>query len=321
MSQNRRQFVSQLATIAAGLAIAPAALAREFAAKPQFEISLAEWSLHKSLQAKKFTNLDFPGIARKQFDIGIVEYVNQFFKDKAKDTAYLNQLLQRCKDNGVRNHLIMIDGEGGLGELDAAKRNQAVENHYQWVDAAKYLGCATIRVNAYGVGSREEVGKAAVEGLSKLGEYGAKQNINIIVENHGGWSSEGTWLAGVMKQVGMKNVGILPDFGNFCVKRATGDLYSGKCELEYDRYKGVQEFLPYAKGLSAKTFEFDAAGNCIDTDYNRMLGIARKGNWSGIIGIEYEGDSLSEEAGIKKTKELLEKVGPQVGYTVKKAAA
>lgn len=315
MPQNRRQFVQQLATLAAGVAIAPRLMANAPFAKQSFEISLAEWSLHKSLFAKKLTNLDFPEVARKQYGIGVVEYVNQFFKDKAKDTAYLNQLLQRCKDNGIRNHLIMIDGEGGLGELDAAKRNQAVENHYKWVEAAKYLGCATIRVNAYGVGSREEVGKAAVEGLGKLGEYAAKEKINVIVENHGGWSSEGSWLAGVMKQVGKKNVGILPDFGNFCIKRE-----ANKCAEEYDRYKGVTEFLPYAKGLSAKTYNFDEQGNCIETDYNRMLKIAKDGKWSGIIGIEYEGDKLSEEEGIKMTKQLLERVGPQVGYAVKKAA-
>lgn len=320
MPQHRRQFIQNLGLVAAGAAIAPSAFGKDFFAKPAFEISLAEWSLHKALFAKKMTNLDFPAMARKEFGIGVVEYVNQFFKDKAKDTAYLNDLLQRCKDNGIRNHLIMVDGEGNLGELDATKRNQAIENHYKWVDAAKHLGCATIRVNAYGVGTKEEVAKAAVEGLSKLGEYAAKENINVIVENHGSWSSDGQWLAGVMKSVGKKNVGILPDFGNFCIKRGTGDLHNGKCLEEYDRYKGVQEFLPYAKGLSAKTYDFDAAGNCIETDYDRMMKIAKNGGFSGIIGIEYEGDKWSEIEGIKKTKELLERVGPKVGYQVKKAS-
>lgn len=316
MPQSRRQFVQQLATLTAGMAVAPQLFANNGFAKPAFEISLAEWSLHKALFGKKMTNLEFPEVARKQFGIGVVEYVNQFFKDKAQDKAYLNELLQRCKDNGIRNHLIMIDGEGGLGELDTAKRNQAIENHYKWVEAAKYLGCATIRVNAYGQGTREEVAKAAVDGLGRLGEFAAKEKINVIVENHGGWSSDGSWLAGVMKQVGKKNVGILPDFGNFCIKRE-----GNKCAEEYDRYKGVQEFLPYAKGLSAKTYDFDAQGNCIETDYDRMLKIAHKGNWSGIIGIEYEGGKLSEEEGIKMTKQLLEKVGPKVGYTVKAATA
>ena len=199
----------------------------------------------------------------------------------------------------------MIDGEGGLGDTDKAKRNQAVENHYKWVDAAKYLGCATIRVNAYGVGTRDEVQNAAVEGLSKLGEYGEKTGINIIVENHGGYSSDGQWLSTVMKKVGKKNVGTLPDFGNFCIRRGTGELYEGKCVEEYDRYKGVKEMMPFAKGVSAKSYDFDSKGNCVETDYKKMLKIVKDSGFRGYIGIEYEGSKLGEEEGIKKTKELL----------------
>ena len=202
----------------------------------------------------------------------------------------------------------MIDGEGGLGETDSAKRKQAVENHYKWVDAAKYLGCATIRVNAYGTGSEDEVRKAAIESLSTLGEFAAKSGINVIVENHGGYSSNGQWLSGVMKSVGRKNVGILPDFGNFCIKRATGDLYQGKCVEEYDKYKGVKEMLPYAKGVSAKTMDFDETGNCVETDYKRMMKIVKDSGFKGYVGIEYEGSKLGEEEGIRKTKALLEKV-------------
>ena len=204
MSLNRRQFVQHSAAIVAGFALGAQEFAYGHDKKPWFEISLAEWSLHKALFGNKMTNLDFPIMAKKQFGISVVEYVNQFFNDKAKDTTYLSELLKRCSDNGVKNHLIMIDGEGGLGDTDKAKRNQAVENHYKWVDAAKYLGCATIRVNAYGVGTRDEVQNAAVEGLSKLGEYGEKTGINIIVENHGGYSSDGQWLSTVMKKVGKK---------------------------------------------------------------------------------------------------------------------
>ena len=192
MSQTRRNFIKTLGvaslsygTLASGIAACASAAKTGKADDPFFDISLAEWSLHKALFAKKITNMDFPEIARKEFDIGIVEYVNQFFKDKARDTAYLNELLQRCKDNDIKNHLIMIDGEGGLGELDDAKRNQAVENHYKWVEAAKYLGCKSIRVNAFGTGTAEEVAKAAIDGLGKLGEFAGKENINVIVENHG----------------------------------------------------------------------------------------------------------------------------------------
>ena len=309
MSISRRQFLQNSSLLAGGFAFAPA-FALETGAKSFFQISLAQWSLHKALFAKQIDNLDFPGIARKTYGISVVEYVNQFFKDKAKDTAYLNQLLQRCKDNGIKNHLIMIDGEGGLGELDDAKRTQAVENHYKWVDAAKHLGCATIRVNAYGTGTADEVRKAAVDGLGRLGTYGKKAGINVIVENHGGHSSNGQWLSAVMKEVNMKNVGTLPDFGNFCLKR--GQAY--KCEEEYDRYKGTAELMPFAKGVSAKSYDFDAAGNCIETDYYKMMKIVRASGFKGYVGIEYEGSKLSEEEGIKKTKALLEKVAASMGY-------
>ena len=311
MSIHRRQFVKNAATVAAGIALAPKAFSVT-APKNAFQISLAEWSLHKALFAKKMDNLDFPSVAKNTYGISVVEYVNQFFKDKAEDTAYLNDLLSRCKDNGVKNHLIMIDGEGGLAELEDATRLKAVENHYRWVNAAKYLGCKTIRVNAYGVGSREDVQKAAVDGLSRLGEYGEKEGINIIVENHGGYSSDGSWLSGVMKQVNKKNVGTLPDFGNFCLKR--GENYS--CVEEYDRYKGTAELLPYAKGVSAKTYDFDANGDCVETDYNKMFTILKNAGFEGYVGIEYEGSKLSEEEGIKKTKALLEKVAKSTGYKV-----
>lgn len=275
-----------------------------------FEISLAEWSLHKALFAKQFDNLDFPAKAKNDFGISIVEYVNQFFKDKANDTAYLNELLKRCNDNGVRNHLIMCDGEGEIGAADAAARMKAVENHYKWVEAAKYLGCSTIRVNAAGQGSREEVAKNAADGLAKLGEFAEKVGINVIVENHGGYSSDGSWLSGVMKAVNRKNVGTLPDFGNFCIRRDPNNWRT--CLESYDRYKGTQELMPYAKGVSAKSNVFNEAGDETETDYYRMLKIVKDSGWRGIVGIEYEGDVLSEDEGIRKTKALLEKAGKQL---------
>lgn len=300
MTTDRRSFIKQAGLI---LAAAPSLTAfAEPAKKRFFEISLAEWSLHKALFAKKITNLDFPVIARKEFGIRTVEYVNQFFKDKANDTAYLNELLKRCKDNGIKNHLIMIDGEGGLGETDAAKRNQAVDNHKKWVECAKYLGCQTIRVNAYGTSSGTEVARAAVEGLGKLGEFAQPLGINVIVENHGGYSSNGAWLTDVMKDVNKPNVGTLPDFGNFCLRRGKDG-----CESEYDRYQGVEELMAFAKGVSAKTYNFDESGNCIETDYSRMMKIVKDSGFKGYVGIEYEGDKLDEYDGIKKTKALLER--------------
>ena len=310
---NRRQFMQQAALAATGLALAPAVFAEPTKKKLFFAISLAEWSLHKDLFAKKITNLDFPGIAKKEFDISIVEYVSQFFKDKANDTAYLNDLLTRCKDNGVSNHLIMIDGEGGLGDLDTAKRQQAVDNHKKWVECAKFLGCKTIRVNAHGIGSSADVMKSAVEGLSSLGEFAKPLGINVIVENHGGYSSNGEWLATVMKQVKMPNVGTLPDFGNFCLRRAdNGTEWGGACVEDYDRYKGTKEMMPYAKGVSAKTFDFNADGTDTLIDYEKMMKIVKDSGFRGIIGIEYEGEHTAEREGIRKTKALLERAGAMV---------
>jgi sugar phosphate isomerase/epimerase len=274
-----------------------------------FKISLAEWSLHKALFAKEMDNLDFPAKAKNDFGISGVEYVNQFFKDKAKDEKYFAELKKRCDDNGVTSVLIMIDGEGELADVDAKKRTKSVENHYKWVDAAKFLGCHSIRVNCFGIGTEEEVSKAGIEGLRKLSEYAQKDNIGIIVENHGGYSSNGQWLSNVIKSVGLANCGTLPDFGNFCIKREGGQPWEGKCIEEYDRYKGVEEMMPYAKGVSAKTYEFDAQGNCTETDYSKMMSVVKNADYHGWVGIEWEGDKLSEPDGIKATKALLERVG------------
>ncbi len=309
MHSSRRIFLRQMGTLLAGSGVVASLPVDSFATdkKPFFEISLAQWSLHKALFSKKIDNLDFPAITKKEFGINVVEYVNQFFKDKANDTGYLNELMKRVNDNGVKNHLIMVDGEGGLAETDEAKRIQSVENHYKWVDAAKYLGCTTIRVNSFGTGSAEDVQQAAIDGLGRLGEYGEKVGINIIVENHGGYSSNGKWLAEVMKKVNKSNVGTLPDFGNFCIKRE-----NGKCVEEYDRYVGVAELMPYAKGASAKTYDFDSKGNCVETDYKKVMAIIKKNGFKGYIGIEYEGSSLDEYEGIKKTRTLLERMGGTV---------
>ena len=313
MSTSRRQFLKSASALAAAAAVAPQLLARGRAAQPFFEISLAEWSFHKALFGGKISNLDFPALAKQQFGISTVEYVNQFFKDKAQDKQYLAELLQRCRDHGVKNHLIMVDGEGDLGSPVAPERRKAVENHYKWVDAAKYLGCRTVRVNAFGKGSEADVQQAAAEGLGRLGEYAQQAGLNVIVENHGSYTSNGQWLLKTIRSVGRQNVGILPDFGNFCIRRDTGDLYTGKCIEEYDKYKAVQEWMPVSKGVSAKTFDFDAAGNCVETDYARMFKIIKDSGFNGYVGIEYEGDHLSEEEGVRKTLALLEKVGKSVG--------
>lgn len=275
-----------------------------------FKISLAQWSLHKALQGKMLDHLDFPAKARNDFGISAVEYVNQFFKDKAEDKTYLAELKRRCDDNGVTSVLIMCDNEGYMADLDDIKRQRAVENHYKWADAAKFLGCHSIRVNCYGEGNPEEVAKAGMDGLRKLSEYGNAIGINVIVENHGGISSNGLWLSKVIKGVGMPNCGTLPDFGNFCVRREKSDK-GETCVEQYDRYKGVKEMMPFAKGVSAKSYDFDEKGNCIETDYSKMLSIVKAAGYRGHIGIEYEGGKLSEDEGIRATKKLLERVGAQ----------
>lgn len=313
MTTSRRHFIKSAAAFTAAATVAPHLFAEAAPRKAFFEISLAEWSFHKALFGNKISNLDFPVIAKKQYGINVVEYVNQFFKDKAEDKKYLSELLLRCHDNGVKNHLIMIDGEGDLGSSDEQERTKAVENHYKWVDAAKYLDCLTVRVNAFGKGTEEEVQKAAADGLNRLGEYAQKAGINVIVENHGSYTSNGQWLLATIQKVSRSNVGILPDFGNFCIRRDTGDLYKGNCLEEYDKYKAVKEWMPVAKGVSAKTFDFDAAGNCVETDYLKMFRIIKDSGFKGYVGIEYEGEKLSEEQGIRKTKALLEKVVKEIG--------
>jgi len=254
---------------------------------------LAQWSLHRALFAGKLKNLDFAQQATTEYGIDAVEYVNQFFKDKAKDQTYLAEMKSRAADQGVKNVLIMIDNEGNLGDPDNAKRTKAVENHYPWVEAAKYLGCHSIRVNAYSKGTPEEQAKLATDGLRRLSEYAKPFGLNVIVENHGGLSSNGKWLMGVIKGVNLDNCGTLPDFGNF---------------QDYDRYVAVEEMMPSAKGVSAKSHDFDAQGNETQTEYRRMMKIVLAAGYHGYVGVEYEGSKLSEPDGIRATKKLLERV-------------
>jgi L-ribulose-5-phosphate 3-epimerase len=295
-SSSRRGFLQQGALITGTLATGAlpgvwnSALADD--AKRTFSISLAEWSLHKSIFGGKIDNRDFAKVAKEEFGIEAIEYVNQFFKDKAKDEAYLAELKKRAEDLGVKTLLIMIDGEGNLGDKDAAKRTQSVENHYKWVEAAKALGCHSIRVNAGSQGSREEQLELAADGLRRLSEFASQHKLNVIVENHGGLSSDGKWLSEVMKKVNLPNCGTLPDFGNF---------------KEYDRYQGVTDLMPFAKAVSAKSYDFDANGNEGTIDFRKMMKIVLDAGYRGFVGIEYEGSKLDEFAGIKATKALLEK--------------
>jgi len=296
MNTKRRDFLRS-STAAAGAFFLPSRLFAQDAEKdgkaaPLFTLSIAEWSYHKALFAKKMDNLDFPAKC-KEMGVDGVEFVNQFFKDKPKDMDYLKDLKGRCTDSGVKPVLIMIDGEGNLGEPDEAKRQQAVDQHKPWVEAAKSLGCHSIRVNARSSGEYAEQQKLAADGLRKLSEFAKPLGMGVIVENHGGLSSNGEWLAGTIKAVGLDNCGTLPDFGNF------GD---------YDRYKGTAELMPFAKGVSAKSHDFDAEGNETHTDYEKMLKIVLDAGYRSYIGVEYEGGKISEEDGVKATLALLRRL-------------
>jgi sugar phosphate isomerase/epimerase len=308
----RRTFLKQTLFGAGALMIAPS-LDMKSLKDSGLKISLAEWSLHRALEAGKIDHLDFPSIAMKDYQISTVEYVNGFFGGKkmdfkvaGKNSDYLKELLKRSKDAGVFNHLIMVDDEGPLALPDDKVRLQAVDDHKKWIEAAKFLGCLTVRVNLHGDGSPDAKKAASVDSLSRLGEFAKPMNINIVVENHGHESSNGAWVADVMKKVSRPNVGTLPDFGNFCLSQDWGSTQD-ECKDYYDRYQGVKEMLPCAKGVSAKTYDFDSNGEQPKMDYKRLLDIVKASGFKGYIGVEFEGNTQPEEEGIRKTKLLLEK--------------
>jgi sugar phosphate isomerase/epimerase len=315
----RRTILATLPAVAAGLPIVTAA--KEHA----FEISLAQWSLYRSFFGPGLSDfakfgelldtdpravlqgeldpLDFPAIARNEFGVDAVEYVNTFYFDRAKDSAYLEALRTRAADAGVRSLLIMCDRLGMVAATDAATRSQTLENHKPWLEAAQLLGCHSIRTNVAGEGSRADVAAAAVDGLGQLAELAAPHELDVLVENHGGLSSDGGWLAGVMRELNHPRVGTLPDFGNFRIS----------ARQRYDNYQGVSELMPWAKSVSAKSYDFDVNGNETTIDYDRMLGIVVDAGFSGYVGVEYEGRRLSEFDGIRATKRLLERVRADIG--------
>lgn len=302
----RRSFLKLgLGTVSSGLVL-PSVLtagSRGSVTKPPFKISLAQWSLNKGFFGRvepKLDPLDFAKIAQG-FGIEGLEYVNQFFKDKARDQAYLSELKQRAHDHGCRSVLIMCDGEGNLGDPDDHKRSQAVENHIKWLEAARFLGCHSIRVNAHSQGSFAEQQKLVIDGLGRLCEKGQSFGLNVVVENHGGLSSDPDWLVGVMEGVGLPNVGTLPDFGNFG---------------EHDPYRGVEMLMPYARGVSAKA-SFNADGTCRTVDYPRMMRIVRDAGWDGYVGIESgAANGFSERDAIGMTQKLLEQAQAHWSRTV-----
>lgn len=273
----------------------PAEAPKPDAAAPWFTISLAQWSLHKTLFSGALDHLDFPKAALKDYGIDAVEYVNAFFKTKT-DPAGIKELRKRCDDLGVTSVLIMCDGEGRIGDPDAAKRRAAVDNHLRWVEAAKALGCHSIRLNAESEGEPGEQRRLVAAGLRALCEAADPFAINVIIENHWGLSSQWPWLMGVMKDVDHPRVGTLPDFGNF--------------PDDVDRFESVAKMMPVARGVSAKSYDFNpTTGEHVQFDFARMLAIVKDAGYRGRIGIEYEGKTLDEPAGIRATRDLLLKLG------------
>jgi sugar phosphate isomerase/epimerase len=302
---NRRDFLATTSAAATLALASPAIAANPMFAKrddePPFKISLAQWSLNRELRNGKMDNLDFAKAA-KDLGVDAVEYVNQFFKDKAEDNAYLDQMKKRCDDNGVKSLLIMVDREGNLGDPNEAARKKAVENHHKWVTAAKYLGCHSIRVNAASGGTYQEQVERAADGLRQLSEFASAHDINVIVENHGGLSSNGQWLAQVIRTVNLDNCGTLPDFGNFWIEWPR----DGKEGNYYDRYLGMAALMPFAKAVSAKSYAFDAEGYEATMDYPKIMKIVHDAGYRGYVGIEFEGGTDAKE-GIIATRKLLER--------------
>lgn len=299
---DRRDFLRTAGRVAAGglMAgiVAPVAARDGAPRRAPFRISLAQWSLHRALRSGELDHLDFARVTREDFDIDAIEYVNTFFKDRARDDAYLAEMNRRAADHGVTQHLIMCDGEGRLGDPDEDLRRRAVENHYRWVEAARTLGCRIIRVNAASEGPRDVQAALAADGLRRLTEFAAAAGVDVVVENHGGLSSDGSWLADVMRRVDHPRCGTLPDFGNF-------DLGDGR---RYDPYRGVAELMPFAKAVSAKSHDFDAAGEETTKDFRRLMRIVLEAGYRSWVGIEYEGSRLDERSGIRATLRLLRRI-------------
>ena len=307
---SRRQCLASLG-LAVGVTglMRPSSVLADAKADPfTFDISLAQWSLNKAFFDKSLKPLDFPAVARTNFDIDAVEYVNQFFMDKARDQTFLQALKQRAADHGVQSLLIMVDGEGDLAVSKETMRRQAVENHYKWVEAAAFLGCHSIRVNLHGVGLEAEWHQASVASLGELSDFSREHGIKVLVENHGGFSSHGAKLAAVLAEVDSPYCGSMPDFGNFCYQRENGDLWDSPCLGQYDPYQGVADLMPFAGAVSAKTFAFDEQGQETSIDYLAMFRLIKAAGYHGHVGIEYEGHTLPAEQGIRATKALLELV-------------
>ena len=274
------------------------------------KISLAQWSLHRTIKIKKELSPNDFSIKAREMGFDAVEYVSSLYWNELKSRSIAKitkELVSKSNDNDIKNLLIMVDGEGDLAAKNNYKREKAIENHVKWIEMAHELGCHSIRVNLNGEKEKENWIEYSSKSLTKLCSFARKDKINIIVENHGGLSSNAKLLAKVMKEVNLDNCGTLPDFGNFCIEKEDPNNYFSNCINEYDKYLGMEELMPYAKAVSAKSFDFNNNGEESTIDFKRIIDIVSSFEYKGYYGIEYEGLNLSEEKGILKTKKLLER--------------
>jgi len=278
-----------------------------------YKFSLAQWSLHKPFLDGSLDPMDFAQIAKEQGYAGL-EYVTQLYpqiQDKSNYREKVMNLAQELKKRsdaaGMDNVLLMVDRDGELADPDAEKRAEAIEVHKLWMDAAAVMGAHAIRANLFGEEDPEKWHEYSVTSLKELATYGATKGVSVLIENHGGLSSDGAALAGVMKEVGSPYCGTLPDFGNFCIKREGGERWGAPCIEEYDTYKGIAELMPFAKGVSAKSYNFDDTGAETKLDYARLMKIVADAGYKGYVGIEYEGPLEDPKEGMRLTKDLLEK--------------
>ncbi|MFM1878328.1 MAG: hypothetical protein RLZZ241_1194 [Bacteroidota bacterium] len=272
------------------------------------KISLAQWSLHRAFQQGQLNPIDFPEIALKEYNIPAVEYVNQFYKKQRSNQKYWKELRRKSEDLGVKNLLIMVDDEGLLGHSNPRKRRTALENHIRWVEAANLLDCHAIRVNAFGNGTTSQLKDQLVDSLSRLAQVSSEFGISVLIENHGHHTSDADFMTSIIKAVNHPGLGTLPDFGNWCLTADWGSTQGGLCTDNYGPVRGVNAFLPWAKGVSAKSYDFDLLGNETLLPYNELLKSVKEAGYAGYIGIEYEGNRLSEPDGIRATKALVERI-------------
>lgn len=306
----RRKFNKIVTSLSSGIILSNGYSCSNINNVDKYGISLAQWSLHKMIKIDKTLNpMDF---AQKSKELGYdaIEYVSTLYRpilEKMSIKEMTKKLINKSKEHDVKNLLIMVDDEGNLSSSNLSEIKEAIDKHKRWIEMASKLECHSVRVNLEGEDQLDKWKDNSIKGLSLLSEFASNYNINIIVENHGGNSSIGKELAEVIKNVNLDNCGTLPDFGNFCIKRKNGSLYDGPCDIEYDKYEGMKDLMPYAKAVSAKSYDFDPFGNETTIDFKKMMDIVDEFNYNGYLGIEYEGNNHSEINGIELTKKLIQK--------------